>query len=257
MIFVVAKYTLYLDESETFTATNDRFFAIGGVIIESTAETSISLDLDALKTTLWSGVPNPTQFILHEKEISEARRNGKAKNSCYNIFRYKKTYNYLYLNLSRMLKQHNITTMGVCLDIARLKHLYAGETNSQLTIALQMLLENYCHFLMHRNADGDICYESLQEPQNQELRQRFYELEALGTMYYTPRFFQTHIGDIRFRNKAENVVGLQLADFVPNTLARVAAQIDPKHKDFKNTVLKQAYDGGLKMTPKYGLKTIP
>lgn len=90
-----------------------------------------------------------------------------------------------------------------------------------------MLLENYCHFLKHNTATGDICYESLQEPGNQPLRQRFYELEALGTMYYTPHFFQTHIGDIEFCGKNENLAGLQLADFIPNTMARSAARMPP------------------------------
>ena len=110
-----------------------------------------------------------------------------------------------------------MATMGVCVNKSALMKNYPGETNEQLTIALQMLLENYCHFLEYMHATGDICYESLQEPGNQELRQRFYELEALGIMYYTSHFFQTHIGDIRFENKADNLAGLQFADFIPNT----------------------------------------
>ena len=153
--------------------------------------------------------------------------------------------------------RHVVTTIGVCLDTAQLSKLYGGDTNPNLTIALQLLLENYCHFLMHHNSTGNICYESLQEPGNQGLRQRFYELEALGTMYYTSRFFQTHIGDISFSSKTENLSGLQLADFIPNTLARSASGLAPKHQPFKRTVLKHLYDGGLGMKRKYGFKCIP
>ena len=156
-----------------------------------------------------------------------------------------------------IIKKYNIATLGVCVNKSVLMKNYPGETNAQLTIALQMLLENYCHFLEHMHATGDICYESLQEPGNQELRQRFYELEALGTMYYTSHFFQTHIGDIRFENKVDNLAGLQLADFIPNTYARKCARIKPKHDEFKKCVLQQAYDGGISNRPKFGLKMIP
>jgi len=252
------KYVLYLDESETFTNTRDFYFAIGGVIIKESAHDGIlTTDLNALKEKLWNQGPISDKYVLHEKEISEVHSTGRTNNACYNIFKKRSTYNTLYIGLSNILTKHDITTVGVCLNEQSLIQLYPGETNNKLTIALQMLLENYCHFLMRYNGVGDICYESLQDNGNQELRQRFYELEALGTMYYTPHFFQTHIGDIKFPAKSENLAGLQLADFIPNTLARTASGSKPKHDAFKKTVLKQAYDGGIGKRPKYGLKVIP
>ncbi len=251
------QYTLYLDESETFTKKGDRFFAIGGVIINQVQEGKVESDLNVLKNGLWDGNPNAQQFILHEKEITEVQRNGRTSNKQYNIFRQKSISNHLYTGLSRILKQNNIETMCVCLDKSELSKLYPGEVNDNLTIAIQMLFENYCHFLIKNNANGCICYESLQEPGNQPLRQRFYELAALGTMYYTSHCFQTHISGIDFQSKNENVAGLQLADFIPNTFARKCAKLNPKHKSFKDTVLKNAYDGGMKLERKYGLKLIP
>lgn len=253
----MGKYTLYLDESETHTGSGDYFFAVGGVIIEDSQNAALEKELDLLKARLWTGDANSSGYILHEKEISEAKKNGHAKNPCYNLFKSREKYLDLYSGLSRMLKQYNLTTLGVCIDCSSLSRLYPGGTNSRITIALQMLLENYCHFLGQMNATGDICYESLQDPGNQELRQRFYELEALGTLYYTSHFFQTHIGDIRFEDKMKNLAGLQLADFVPNTYARSCSGARAKHDDFKKTVLRQAYDGRLQKKDKYGLKLIP
>lgn len=251
------KYILYLDESETFTAANNRFFAVGGVIIKEDKIDEVSSKLADLKKKLWAGDANASSYILHEKEISEAKKHGHARNACYNIFRTNGKYSDLYAGLASILKKQNLITMGVCIDETALGRLYPGITNSKLTIALQMLLENYCHFLGQQNAVGDICYESLEDSGNQELRQRFYELEALGTMYYTPGFFQTHIGDIRFEKKTENLAGLQLADFIPNTFARSCSGATAKHEDFKKRVLHQAYDGKLSNRPKYGLKLIP
>ena len=253
----MGKYTLYLDESETYTSPKDRFFAVGGVIIDNSQDAILEAELNSLKLKLWDGDANSSSYILHEKEITEANKYGHAKNPCYNTFRTNKKHKDLYAGLAKILKQYKLTTLGVCIDVASLSHLYPGETNRQLTIALQMLLENYCHYLGQMNSTGDICYESLLDPGNQELRQRFYELEALGTMYYTSHFFQTHIGDIRFEGKAKNLVGLQLADFIPNTFARTCSGAKAKHDNFKKIVLRQAYDGNIQNKQKYGLKKIP
>lgn len=44
--------------------------------------------------------------------------------------------------------------------------------------------------------------------------------------------------------KADNLAGLQLADFVPNTLGRYAAMMKPKNRDFAKNVRNKLYDGG-------------
>ena len=247
------KYVLYLDESHI----KGDFSCVGGVIIKESEIPSVIADLDALKQSLWPNDANPEQYILHEKEITQARKYGVASQPCYSIFRATGKYNKLYAGLAKIMKRYNILTLGTCVDISSLRNKYPGEVNPVLTIALQMLLENYCHFLTTSNACGDICYESLQEPGNTPLRQRFYELQALGTMYYTSHTFQTHIGDIKFCDKNENVAGLQLADFIPNTYARFVAGKPPRHDDFKKAVIRKAYDGTIGDSAKYGLKRIP
>lgn len=247
------KYVLYLDESGIGMA----YSCVGGVIVKESEISLVSADLDNLKQKLWPSATHPEQYILHEKEISQAKKAGVVSQPYYRIFRANHNYNMLYAGLAQIIKRYNILTLGTCVDVSSLQNKYPGEVNPNLTIALQMLLENYCHFLTINNAYGDVCYESLQEPGNAPLRQRFYELQALGTMYYTSHTFQTHIGDIKFCSKSENVAGLQLADFIPNTYARFVAGKKPKHNDFKKAVIRNAYDGGIGESAKYGLKKIP
>ena len=247
------KYILYLDESHIGGA----YSCVGGVIVKESEISLISADLNNLKKKLWPNDAHPEKYILHEKELSEAKKYGKISQPHYGIFRTKQNCNKLYAGLSEIVKCYGIFTLGTCIDGMSLKNKYPGEVNPNLTIALQMLLENYCHFLTTNHAYGDVCYESLQEPGNTPLRQRFYELQALGTMYYTSHTFQTHIGDIKFLPKNQNVAGLQLADFVPNTYARLVAKKKPKHTDFKKVVMRKAYDGGIGNSFKYGLKKIP
>lgn len=114
--------------------------------------------------------------------------------------------------------------------------------NNQFTVAIQLLIEHYCQFLITNKTSGSICYESMQLEQNAKIQQRIYELKALGTMYYSPRTIQNHLRDIYFMPKSGNVAGLQLADFVPNTPGRYAAMMKPENRDFAKSVRKKLYD---------------
>lgn len=244
-------YTLYLDESRA-----GNYFAISGVIIENSLEETIQTELDNLKRVIWDGDSNATSYILHEMEVSNGQRNSSSL-SYYNVFRSNALRTKLYNHLSQIINKNNITTIGTCVDEAELKKLYPGENNKTLNIALQMLLENYCHFLIQNNATGNICYESLMEADNSKLRHRYFEILTLGSLYFTAHCFQTHITGLHFIPKSSNNVGLQLADFIPNTHVRSAAKLPAKHSGFKNVVFSHAYDGTLNNRPKYGLKLIP
>lgn len=90
---------------------------------------------------------------------------------------------------------------------------------------------------------GAICYEAMQPEQNAKIQQRIYELKALGTMYYSSGTIQNYLRDINFVPKSENMAGLQLADFVPNTLGRYAAMMKPKNREFSRSVRDKLYDG--------------
>lgn len=245
------EYTLYLDESEA-----NNFFAISGIIVEKSRINSIETDLNNLKMSIWTGDPNAITYILHEMEISKAISN-RSSLAHYKIFRSNSKRTDLYNKLSQIIVNNNLITIGTCINRTELKRLYYGDNNTVLNIALQMLLENYCHFLIQNDATGDICYESLTEADNSRLRQRYYEILTLGSLYYTSHCFQSHITGLIFAPKSSNNAGLQLADFIPNTHVRSAAKLTAKHKNYKNVVFTHAYDGNLKNRNKYGLKLIP
>lgn len=163
----------------------------------------------------------------------------------------------LYNELSKLFKNTDILTIGVCLDKSELHSCYGeNKLNNQLTIAIQLLIERYCQFLIKNKATGDICYEAMQPNQNTKIQQRIYELKALGTLYYSPKTIQDHLKQIHFVAKTENLAGLQLADFVPNTLGRHAAMMKPKNRDFVKNVRNKLYDGGIDGKYKFGFKIL-
>lgn len=59
---------------------------------------------------------------------------------------------------------------------------YWNQTNKYL-IALHLLLENYCHFLMNQNGRGRIVYEHISEAENNRISGKFYQIKMVGLYY--------------------------------------------------------------------------
>lgn len=256
------KYTLFIDESETFNSTGNRYFVMSGVIISKDNYQTIQDSMNELKRKIWNNVAGCENYILHEKDVSFANYLLNSKKlsgiASYNhIFTDTNKVQQLYNELSKVFKESDIYTIGVCLDKSTLFANYGeNNLNNQLTVAIQLLVENYCQFLLKNNSIGDICYEAMQPEQNMKIQQRLYELKALGTLYYAPKTIQNHIREIHFIKKSENLVGLQLADFVPNTLGRYVAGMKPKNKNFSKIVRKKLYDGNQDRTYRFGFKVL-
>lgn len=256
------EYTLYMDESETFNHIGEKYFVMSGIIIKNSIYGDIENALNKVKKIVWDNAIGCEEYILHEKDISFAsnRLNSKKLNTIpayYHIFRNKQKVVLLYNELSKLFKNTDILALGVCLDKKVLYSCYGeSELNNQLTIAIQLLLEHYCQFLIKNKAIGGICYEAMQPEQNTKIQQRIYELKALGTLYYAPKTIQNHLKQIQFVAKTDNFAGLQLADFVPNTLGRYAARMKPKNRDFAKNVRSKLYDGGIGGKYKFGFKIL-
>lgn len=242
----MSDYTLYIDESETNNNTGCKFFVMSGVIIKTSEYNNIENALITVKKKVWNNATGCDQYILHEKDITSASK-GQIANLpvCNHIFMKNKNVILLYNELSKLFNRSSLAVLGVCLDKNKLFSDF-GEShmNHQLTIAIQLLIEHYCMFLIENNATGDICYEAMQPEQNKKIQQRIYELKALGTMYYSPYTIQEHVKEIIFIPKSKNYVGLQLADFVPNTLGRYAAGLKPKNADFAKNIRRKLYKAG-------------
>ena len=244
-------YTLYMDESETYNSS-EQFFVMSGIIIDDNDYSKIKDSLNNLKKVVWDNAPGCQNYILHEKEVSFANnrlnRSKLSQLEPYNrIFTSNAKVVLLYNELSKIIRSNNLNIIGVCLPKKKQYSEFGGQQylNNQFTVCIQLLMEHYCQFLITRKSRGHICYEAMQPIQNAVIQQRIYELMALGTMHYTPNTIQNHVESIEFVRKSENYAGLQLADFVPNTLGRYVAGKQAKNLDFSRNIRRKLYDGGI------------
>ena len=260
-------YNLYLDESSTHTDNKQVHFAIAGIIVEENYHNNILIPrLNKLKESIWkSKFSNFSDLILHEKDISfalEPRNKKKLINIPieYQQFSDIKEAKKVYIELEKIVRDNNILVMGACIIEDDLyKHYPKDILTDKYRIILQVIFENFCHFLKENNAVGNIFYEEIGESENKKMSMRLHQIKALGTMYIHPYAMQNLIKNISFPNKKDNIAGLQIADFIPNNIVRFIAKKPKKPLNLYNAINSARYNGGssINKPDKFGIKIIP
>lgn len=253
----MAIYNLYLDESTTHTSGKHQFHAIAGIIVEDNYHNNtLKNEINKLKLSIWKN----TNVVLHEKDIRDTSKAKTSSSPNYSFFCSFKNVKSFYVSLEKIINHSDIWIMGACINEDELnKRFHQDIQTDRTSIMLQIILENFCHFLKEHNAIGNIYYESIGEPQDRSMCMRFHHIKSIGTMYVEPYAFQKYINGIFFPKKSDNIVGLQLADFIPGNIARKTAGKTKKNNNLYKVIRKKLYAGGktYQDKDKYGIKCLP
>lgn len=258
------EYTLYLDESYTYNNNGKKpAFAVGGFIIKNDIILNINEKIDNLKKEVWIDLCEPTGVILHELDLKNALNPRVKKNKLKSEYiRFREDHrkaNIIYRSLSKIIKTENIYTVGCVVIKNRYFDNFPKVIGNEISlVCMQIIIENYVHFLFQHNAVGKIVYESRDAMDNTMLT-RFYQIASIGTMYVRPNAIQQRITQFQFIHKKNNCQCLQLADFIPNIIARKMSNknIYPNTMDLLNNILLKSYDGTNNNKDRYGIKTVP
>ena len=236
------EYYLFLDESKP--NTNFRNFTLGGVVIEKDIyETRIRPETVKLKKECFGN----ENIILHEIDIR--KKQGQYKGIT------KEQQEMFFLKLGELINNNEIEILAVSINIDDLDTLYSiNERNDIYYIALQLLMENYVHFLISNEGKGQLYLESTDAVNNAKLQNLFHMLKATGTLFMKKEVLQDRLGAISFPIKSDNIIGLQLADFIPNVLARKALGKEQKNFSIYNGIENKLYDGKIDRKDKFGFK---
>lgn len=258
------EYTLFLDETYTYKGHGQYpAFAIGGFIIDNNNINGINQKVDSLKDLIWGDLPNPRDIILHELDLKDAL--GRRKKTSELKPEYRRFRNnpnkavILYREMSKIIKTSDIYTLGCILKQDDYDaHFPKGIGNDYSLVCMQIILENYTHFLFKHQAIGKVIYES-RDSMDKTMLMRFYQVSSIGTMYVKPESIQHRIKQFEFVDKKENLNCLQVADFIPNQMARKKSgkSIHANVRDLTNNILRKSYDGTTGNFGRYGIKIIP
>lgn len=262
---IMKTYTLYLDESETNKNQTIHAYAIGGIIVEDTYhDTVLANKINDVKQKIWPDLVNYQNVILHEKEVKDAtehRVNRSNVKQEYMRF-YNNSHNCakLYKELDYTLRSSEIHTIGCVAIEEMLTHNFPAQlSNDYSAICMQIIIENFCRFLYSHQAIGSIKYEARENSQNIAMSQHFHQIKAIGTMYVNSYSIQKYIRNIDFPSKQENIAGLQLADFIPNQIAKksINKRIYANARGFNSNIYRKTYDGGCNNKTRFGIRVIP
>lgn len=262
------QYTLYLDESEThqFDAKRKKnvnaHFCMAGIIVEDADIEPLDHSLCQLKRAVWPELPNPESVILHQMNILNADK-GRLDETLYpeyKKFRHKQQQKLFYGELKKVFVSNPITILGSSIHLEHLQSYYGVQNRNKpdrYLVAMQLLLENYCHFLCAQNARGRIIYEYIELLANEKLRDRYYHIKLMGSMYIARATAEQRLLGLDFVPKTDNVAGLQIADFIPNAFARDHAGYAQGKYNIFSTLKYHCYDGLLQQPGRFGVKYMP
>jgi hypothetical protein len=240
-------YYLFLDESKPTDQVIN--FVLGGCIIsEEEYKTKIVPAVNHLKNTVFG----TTEAILHETDIRY------AKKGIYKLFRKQEKRELFWNGLHQIFTDANLYTISAVINCNEYQKIYdSSNFNTEYFVALQIILENFVHFLEKVNGKGTIFIESRNNTEDNRLTNHYYTIVANGTLFINKLAFQKRLTTINFAIKQDNSVGLQLTDFVLNPINRFYSTLDQKEYSLYNIIEDKLYDGGVNMKNRFGIKRIP
>ncbi|EGO2704763.1 DUF3800 domain-containing protein [Enterococcus faecalis] len=239
------EYYLFLDESKPNGANINHLCLAGVIFSRDDYEKNIIPAVDSLKQDIFG----TSSIILHEVEIRRAINNFR----CLNNLQKKQEF---WEKMTGIFSGENITTIGASVNYPILESYYNKDSlKNKYFMVLQIVLENFVHFLEHNNGIGQIYIESTDLKSDTELRNVYHDVIANGTLFYNKNVFQSKLLNINFLNKNDNNTGLQLADFVPGTLNRKANNL--RKRELSDIIEGNLYDGSQNLVNRFGFKIIP
>ena len=121
---------------------------------------------------------------------------------------------------------------------------------------MQIIMENYAHFLEQNNGQGSIIIESRNQKDDVKLQEHFNALKKHGTLFLSRHSLQKNIGTISFYMKSANIIGLQIADFIPNAMKKHITNQKQSKPSIATEIYNKAYDGAYDDKNRFGIKKI-
>ena len=201
-------YILFLDEANV-TSTNP-YFCLGGIIIKrSVYENELIPKINQLKIKHFGH----TSVLFHYTDM-------KKNKGEFDIFRDGAKRSAFWNEFNAELQSVEFTTIGTYLKYDEYVKAYTPPKNRHYQVAFIQLINNYIRFLELHKARGNVIFESRQWKENADIQEVFYHIIHEGTNMYTPEICAKYLSTIGFIVKKDNCIGLQIADFAPDSFMR-------------------------------------
>lgn len=209
-------YIIFIDESGDHGLVNINqdfpVFILCGLLTESENYEKTRKDVNDLKNKFWNG----KKVIFHSRDIR------KCEKEFVLLFdlEVKKAF---YEEVNKIINENQFTIFASVIDKNKyvLKHGRLG--NDVYEISLSFLVEECLKMLLECSDEPfelKILIEKRGRKEDQTLAEHFQKIIARGTGLLGAGVFEKNFINIEFKNKKEDINGLQLADLAAYPIAR-------------------------------------
>jgi hypothetical protein len=242
-------YYLFLDESgdHGLNKIDPGFpiFVLCGVLLSENEYQSLAARITALKQGFWPD----RKVILHSRDIRKCEKEFAILLD----LAVKKSF---YHALNQIIIDTNFSVIAAAIE--KVKHLkkYGYLADNVYKISLSFIIERAIFWLDAQPGTNKRLYiiiEKRGKNEDNELRSHFQKLTQVGTYYVSANRLASYNTSIHFRNKNDDIPGLQLSDLVAYPIARYVLDKDRANPAF-DLIDPKFYKKG---NSRYGLKIFP
>ncbi|MBU3658392.1 MAG: DUF3800 domain-containing protein [Flavobacteriales bacterium] len=246
---LVSKYYLFIDESgdHGLVSLDNSFpvFLLCGLLTSEENYDSIKSNINELKHFFWKN----KSVILHSRDIRKCEKE-------FQILFDLDVKKQFYEKLNNVIINSNYRIISSAINKSKYISTYGKLSNDVYEIALSFIIERaiFClDEIKSHQKQLEIIIEKRGKKEDKTLSEHFQRLVARGTTYVTPDRLKAIGIKITFKDKKDNINGLQMADLLAYPLARYV--IDSKRANPAFDILENKIYH--KNGKRYGLKIFP
>lgn len=242
-------YYLFLDESgdHGLTRIDSQFpiFVLCGVLISQTDYEELKTKIAELKNKFW----DDKKVILHSRDIRKCDKE-------FSILLDSEVKTSFYEGLNQIMEETPYEVIASAIDKEKYLKKYGLLNNNVYQISLSFIVERSIFCIDSKNTTNKkltIGIEKRGKKEDSELKAHFQRLLQVGTYYVSSHRISSYQTSIHFKDKKEDIVGLQISDLVAYPIARHILDQERANPAF-DLVNQKFYRRGTKV---YGLKVFP
>lgn len=245
----IKKYYLFIDESGDHGLVNldpdFPVFLLCGLLTSEDNYENTRNQINVLKNTFWGN----KEVILHSRDIRKCNKE-------FQILFDNDIKQKFYLGLNAIVEESKYRIIASAIDKEKYIKTYGRLSNDVYELALSFIIERTIFSLdevANQEKQLKIIIEKRGKKEDKKLDEHFQRLLSRGTGFVAAERLKAVRTKIIFKDKKENINGLQLADLVAYPIARYVIEPDRANPAFDKLLSKIYTKGG----KRYGLKKFP
>lgn len=242
-------YYLFIDETgdHGLTTLNPDFplFLLCGTLFPNSAYEQLSNEFNLIKQKLWGN----KSVVFHSRDIRKCEKEFVV------LFDLDKKQ-WFYQSINNVVENCDYVVFASAIKKDKYIKRFGKLSNDVYELALSFIIERAIFFLDEKNEDIKklfIVIEKRGKKEDKKLSEHFQRLMARGTGYVGAERLKNYSLTIHFKDKKENVNGLQFADLAAYPIARFVIEPSRANPAF-DVISKKLY---CKNGKRYGLKIYP